>query len=73
VPGMKKIFKIGGGGTLVKERNPEAVANEAVNLIRDPERYQRIQSAGLKNVRKNFLIQNSIQKLEAEYENLMKK
>ena len=71
VGGLPDIITDGENGYLVPSRNPEALAEAILRLLRDPELACRMGRAGQTMAKERFKIQRLISDMEGLYENLL--
>jgi len=71
VGGLPDIITDGENGYLVPPRNPEALAEAILRLLRDPELACRMGRAGQTMAKERFKIQRLISDMEGLYENLL--
>ncbi|MCA9409487.1 MAG: glycosyltransferase family 4 protein, partial [Candidatus Omnitrophica bacterium] len=67
VDGMGEIFDHGGGGVLLKERNPQKLAQTVIDIFAEEGRLRTFSQEGKKNVECNFDIKTTIRNLEKYY------
>lgn len=70
--GIPEAVKHGETGLLVKERNPAALAEALLELLRDEELWQRYSVAGRRRVVDHFNLEMQTERLEDMFEQLLK-
>lgn len=68
VGGIPEIVQDGATGYLVPPKNPEALAEKIIMLLRDPQRAANIGQAGRKRVEEAFSLEQMIQKYQSIYD-----
>ena len=69
--GVPEIVKDGETGILVPPKDPEAMAEAIVTLLRDKKKAQRMGQAGRKRAEKMFSIEENVRKTEKLYEKIL--
>jgi glycosyltransferase involved in cell wall biosynthesis len=72
VGGVPEVVDDGVTGLLVPPRDPDALADAVVRLLRDPNRMRRMGQAGLERVRRHFSVEQMVRRTEALYEELLR-
>lgn len=67
VGSISEVIKDGETGLLVPPRNPEAIAEAVIRLLRDKELYKRLVEVGFESVRRNYTIEKTMEKIEDLY------
>ena len=66
--GLDEVVRNGENGLLVPTRNPKALAEALLNLLRQPEEAQRLAEAGRRTVEEGFTVGHMIERTLAVYE-----
>jgi glycosyltransferase involved in cell wall biosynthesis len=72
VGGVPEVVVDGVTGLLVPPRNPEALADAILRLLRDPELRHRMGQAGQERVRRHFSVDQMVRRTEVLYEELLR-
>ena len=72
VGGIPELVEHGKTGLLIPPNNPRALAEAVVQLLRDPERAQRMGRAGYEKIQREFSLHTMVARTEAMYDKLLR-
>jgi glycosyltransferase involved in cell wall biosynthesis len=72
VGGVPEVVVDGVTGLLVPPRNPEALADAILRLLRDPDLMRQMGQAGQERVRRHFSVEQMVRRTEVLYEELLR-
>lgn len=70
VGSISAVIKDRETGLLVPPRNPHAIAEAIIRLLRDEELYKKLCEAGFESVKRNYRIEKTMEKIEELYDSL---
>ncbi|MBA7600142.1 D-inositol-3-phosphate glycosyltransferase [subsurface metagenome] len=73
VSGINEIIKNNINGLLIKPKSPKAITEAIIKLIEDPGLRERLGREGRKTVKKNFIIQKTVNELESIFSKILAK
>ncbi|MBI4611290.1 MAG: glycosyltransferase family 4 protein [Candidatus Rokubacteria bacterium] len=73
IDGVAEVVQHGGAGLLVRPRDPVALADAIVSLVKDPELARRLGGAGRKLIEDRFTVERMVDEVEAFYTTLLEK
>ncbi|WP_353948823.1 glycosyltransferase [Sporolactobacillus sp. Y61] len=71
--GIPELVRSGESGILVPEKDPDALAESLIWLIRHPDRWRKMAKKGRKTVKRQFNAERQIDELERIYDSVLEK
>lgn len=72
VGGIPEVVIDGGTGFLVEPKNPEAIAEKVIYLLKNPRIAKEMGEKGYQRIKENFTLEKMVKEYEKLYDNLLK-